>query len=240
MRQSTSLLAVLLMAAVLPGAPLYAQADKPPTSPKVKLPEWVMKERKWPVDLRVVRLSASAQRHEENGLGSVGGTETLSLSGFEASLFGPTAGPGIGARTMSGSMAAGGTFKQNEAFVDIGGRSFALEGAYVRRSTRSTVTSTALDSSSTFVSAGFHSTGRVGANGVILHLRGGYFIPLKKPADKADALEGWEGETGISYAWNRIPLTAFVGYGYQRLRLFQRAEELSSVTLGFGIWMINR
>ncbi len=100
----------------------------------------------------------------------------------------------------------------------------------------------AYDSTYTFARAGFRSRANLGNTDFSVQFRALYYIgiPLGDDALPKDNLEGWSGETGLSWTWKRFPLTANLGYRIERFKVFAVEQESSAFTIGGGILLGRR
>ena len=73
-----------------------------------------------------------------------------------------------------------------------------------------------------------------------MRIRGGYYVALDRFKSDKGAPDGWQGETSLAYTWDRFPVFAQIGYRIERMRGARVDEEMSSLTLGAGIWLWSR
>jgi hypothetical protein len=166
-----------------------------------------------------------------------------SLGSFEIALQKAHGGGlGIAARSIAGD-------DNSPSYVEVallmGARIFALDlGAAMRTGFDSLGFSGggAFDSTYIFPRAGFRSRANIGNTDFSVQFRGLYYIgiPLGDDALPKDELEGWSGETGLSWTWKRFPLTANLGYRIERFKVFDVEQESSAFTLGAGLLLGRR
>jgi hypothetical protein len=175
--------------------------------------------------------------------GTLGATEDVSLGSLDFAMQRSTGGGlGIAVRTIGGGSDAP---EYLEAALLMGSRRFALDlGAAQRTGFDSAGFSGggAYDSTYTFVRGGFRSRANLGNTDFSVSLRALYYvdvIPVKDGFPDSE-LEGWSGETGLSWTWNRFPLTVNMGYRLERFHVFGREQELSSFSIGTGLLLGRR
>ena len=117
----------------------------------------------------------------------------------------------------------------------LGTRVFSVDLAYVMRAGPDPLVPVNLDSTYSFGRAGVRSRANLGHTGFTLNFRAGYYVPIPEVTAKVAGLEGWEGETGLSWTWSRFPLTAALGYRLERFKIYSVEQEVSALTLGVGV-----
>lgn len=127
-----------------------------------------------------------------------------------------------------------------DAGVLLAGRIITFEAAFVRRGSYSPQTGGAHNQVAEFARAGLRARVAVGNTGFAMHVRGNHYIPTQRAADAADAAEGWEAESGVSYSVRRLPLTGMLGYRIERFRVFGVEQEVSSLTFALGVHVLGR
>jgi hypothetical protein len=175
--------------------------------------------------------------------GTLDGAEDVSLGSLDFSMQRSTGGGlGIAVRTIGGGSDAP---DHLEAALLMGSRRFALDlGAAQRTGLDGAGVSGggAYDSTYTFVRGGFRSRANLGNTDFSVSLRALYYvdvIPVKDGFPDSE-LEGWSGETGLSWTWNRFPRTVNLGYRIERFYVFGREQELSSLSIGTGLLLGRR
>ncbi|MEX2181755.1 MAG: hypothetical protein WD771_06910 [Gemmatimonadaceae bacterium] len=151
-------------------------------------------------------------------------------------------GLGLAARRIAGGDDA--PTYQEVAFL-MGSRRFALDLGAAQRTGFDSLTFGGggdFDSTYTFARAGFRTRANVGNTDFSVQLRALYYIgiPLGDDALPKDELEGWSGETGLSWTWNRFPLTLNLGYRIERFKVFAVEQEVSAFTIGGGLLLGRR
>jgi hypothetical protein len=121
-----------------------------------------------------------------------------------------------------------------DAGVVVGGRFVALEAAYATRRSYSPTSGLAHARSASFARAGLRGRLALGATGFAMHLRGNAYLPT------GDDVEGWDGESGLSFSPASWPVTATLGYRLERFRIFDVEQEVSSLTFGLGFTLLGR
>lgn len=190
-------------------------------------------QRAFPVDFRLQISTNSGRTH----LGTPVGTTTQSGSSsqvIEFDLVGQNSGSGLAGRYQSGDGGSGRSSNAYDAMVLLGDKSFHLELGYAQR------TLVKLDTSFSMIRAGFSSVTHLGMSGVAVRTRAGFARPVKQFAGGKLGPEYWEGETGVSYTWDRVPIFAQLGYRMSRLKANGYDEERSSVILGAGFWFWSK
>lgn len=218
--------------AAAPGATPAQPAAQAPATDTAKGP------RRSPVYL-VLNLDLHGGRlHTANGA-VVAPEEKPGLGSFELALQKARGGGlGIAIRSVGGEEAA----EYAEAAFLMGSRVFALDLGAATRTGFNTFTGGAFDTTYTFARAGFRSRANLGNTDFSVTMRGLYYIGLPTPEEEAlpSDLEGWSGETGLSWTWNRFPLTANLGYRIERFRVFAVEQEVSSLYFGGGLLLGRR
>lgn len=121
-----------------------------------------------------------------------------------------------------------------DAGVVIGGRFVALEAAYATRGSYSPTSGLAHARTASFARAGLRGRLALGATGFAMHLRGNAYLPT------GDDVEGWDGESGLTFSTPSWPVTATLGYRLERFRIFDVEQEVSSLTFGLGFTLLGR
>jgi hypothetical protein len=158
-----------------------------------------------------------------------------SIKGIEAYLSPRTSGVGIGGRWLSGNFGDE-KFEIREGRLLLGENWFRIEAGYGERSILGT------DSSALFTRLGFNSIVQVGGAGIALKVSGSMYLRGDFSGSKSERSDpsGWEGETGIYYNAPRIPVFVRLGYRTEYFKRDVRAEHLSEVVFGTGIWLGGR
>jgi hypothetical protein len=71
-------------------------------------------------------------------------------------------------------------------------------------------------------------------------VNGSAYFPGNLASDQPDKLKGWEGETDILYVVPKVPIFVQLGYRTEYFSLDKRAEHLSGVLFGTGLWLGRR
>ena len=190
-------------------------------------------QRAFPVDFRLQISTNSVRTH----LGTPSGATTQggrSSQVVEFDLVGQNSGLGLAGRYQSGDGGSGRSSNAYDAMVLLGDKSFHLELGYAQR------TLVQLDTSFAMIRAGFSTVTHLGMSGVAMRTRAGFARPVKQYTGGKLGPEYWEGETGVSYTWDRLPIFAQLGYRMSRLKANGYDEERSSVILGAGFWFWSR
>ncbi len=191
-------------------------------------------QRSYPVDLQVYPVTQSARRQAIAPGEDAPVSSSSTIRGIEAFLLPSGGGLGIFGRHHTSSLGDTNAPLLQEAGILIGDGGFRLEAAYSARR------HLPQDSVIPFIRGGFAATSVLGTSGVALRLRAGYFVPVDRLQGDSQDTEGWEGETTLTYTWDRLPLSAQLGYRMERLRVVDFEEETSALTLGIGIWLQRR
>lgn len=116
----------------------------------------------------------------------------------------------------------------------------ALEGAWTQRASYSPSTGLAHDRMTDFARAGLRTGLDLGLTGFSLHLRANAYIPTRRAAVPDDDIEGWDGESGLTYRPRSLPVSATVGYRIERFRIFGVEQEVSALTFALGFTLFGR
>jgi hypothetical protein len=150
-------------------------------------------------------------------------------------------GLGIAARAISSAEA----YEYSEVALLMGSRRFALDLGVASRTGYDSVGLSgggAYDTLHIFPRAGFRSRANLGGTDFSAQFRALYYVGLPSLDDAIPNanLEGWSAETGLSWTWNKFPLTANLGYRIERFKVYDREMETSSLVLGAGIMLGRR
>jgi hypothetical protein len=131
-------------------------------------------------------------------------------------------------------------YEYQELALLMGSRRFALDLGVATRTGFDSLNlggGGAYDSLYIFPRVGFRSRANIGATDFSAQFRALLYVPLPSLDDALPESEfaGWSAETGLSWTWNRFPLTANLGYRIERFRAFGREIETSSMILGAGV-----
>ena len=167
--------------------------------------------------------------------GAITRRPTTAVQGLEAVVSTSKEEGGISARLLSGSYDDA-DFTLREARAFIGGPWFQIEGGYGQRSLAGT------DSLSAFARAGLRSGVQVGGSGISLGVAASKYFDGDFSNDKHSSakVQGWEGETNIFYTFSRVPLYMQLGYRHEYFSSGDRAENMSGLVLGTGLWFGGR
>lgn len=127
-----------------------------------------------------------------------------------------------------------------DAGLLMGWQHVALEAAYSQRASYSPETGLAHSRNADFARAGLRAQMPVGLTGFSLHLRGHAYIPTSRAAVREDEIEGWEGQSGLTYTFATLPLNATLGYRLERFRIFGVEQEVSALTFALGFTFFGR
>lgn len=159
---------------------------------------------------------------------------SAAVRGFEAAVSTSKEEVGISTRLLSGSYDDD-DFTLREARIFVGGPWFQIEGGYGQRSVSGT------DSLALFARAGLRSMVQVGGSGVSLGAAASkYFDGDFTNEEPSNKVEGWEGETNIFYTFARVPVYLQLGYRHEYFLSGVRAENMSGLILGTGLWFGGR
>jgi hypothetical protein len=188
----------------------------------------------YPVNFRFELQTAGGHRNASIDDIASGQLKT-SIKGIEAYLSPRTSGVGIGGRWLSGDFGDD-EFKIKEGRLLLGENWFRIEAGYGERSLIGT------DSTARFTRVGIQSIVQIGGVGVSLKVSGSIYLrgDFSGSKPKPDDPSGWEGETGIYYNTPRVPLFAKLGYRTEYFERGPRAEHLSELVFGTGIWLGGR
>lgn len=163
------------------------------------------------------------------------GQSSAAVQGFEAIISTSREEGGLSARLLSGSYDDS-DFSLREARVFVGGTWLQAEGAYGQRSLSGT------DSLVLFARGGLRSLVQIGGSGVSLSVAGSKYFDGNFSSEKptGNEVEGWEGETNIFYTFARVPVYVQLGYRNEYFSRGNRAESMSGLILGTGLWFGGR
>lgn len=208
--------------AFVASASVQAQAASPhPASSSAGMPFFEITVMSQPSEIRTAISGVTSAR-------------SVAMRGAQLTLLSRSAGMGLVGRILQSPIGSS-DLNSIEGGLVVGAPAFMLEGAYVMRSGFSAGTALPFDSTHAFARAGLRLRARLGNTGFALRMRLGYYIPIK-----SKTLEGWEGESGVTWTWDRIPLTAAVGYRLERFVVSGVEQEVSAVSLGVGIILDRR
>jgi hypothetical protein len=188
-------------------------------------------QRSWPVELQVTQVYHNVKQYVVDGKRQTPEPRAGSLQGVEGVLLGKNSGVGLFGRYLSGTVGPVSGQHVREGGILLGSHDFRIEVGYAERLGALT------DTTYRIVRGGFTGTSDLGTSGLAIRLRANVLVPFERLNGEAKRTLGWEGETGIAYTWNRVPLTASVGYRLERLFDLPRDQELSGLVIGFGLWL---
>jgi hypothetical protein len=90
---------------------------------------------------------------------------------------------------------------------------------------------------------GIRSRANLGNSPFSAHLRAARYVGLPTEEDEdfgALNLTGWSAESGLSWTWQKFPVTANLGYRIERFRVYTHEQEVSSLYLGAGFLLGRR
>lgn len=190
-------------------------------------------QRTYPVDLQIAPITHSVRRHASSTTTSPN-MATGTMRGIEGSVLATNSGIGVFGRYLSGSLAGPKQRMISEGGFMVGDKTFRIEMGYSER------LFIPADSTIAFVRGGFNAITFLGTSGVAVRLRGGYLASLDRFKSDRKGPDGWEGETSVSYTWDRVPIFAQIGYRINRMRGELVDEEMSALTLGAGLWLWSK
>lgn len=127
-----------------------------------------------------------------------------------------------------------------DAGLLMGWQYIAVEAAYSQRASYSPETGLAHARNADFARAGVRAQMPVGLTGFSLHLRGHTYIPTSRATVPEDEIEGWEAQSGLTYALATLPVNATLGYRLERFRIFGVEQEVSALTFALGFTFFGR
>lgn len=125
----------------------------------------------------------------------------------------------------------------------LGSRRLALDLGGATRRGYSRLGGGGIDTTYAMARFGLRSRLNLGESGFSVHSRASRYLSFPEPrnADFRAVPNGWNAETGVSWTSSgRIPLTANLGYRIERFRVWNREQEVSSLTFGTGILLGRR
>jgi hypothetical protein len=90
---------------------------------------------------------------------------------------------------------------------------------------------------------GVRSRANLGNSPFSAHLRAARYVGLPGETDEDFGpldLTGWSAESGLSWTWQKFPVTANLGYRIERFRVYTHEQEVSSLYLGAGFLLGRR
>jgi hypothetical protein len=120
------------------------------------------------------------------------------------------------------------------------GRFVGVEASYAQRESYSPSTGLAHGRTAEFGRAGVRAQMGLGGTGLSLHLRANAYVPTWRAASAEDDVEGWDGETGLTYAASTLPVSATFGYRLERFRIFGVEQEVSALTFAVAFTLLGR
>lgn len=127
-----------------------------------------------------------------------------------------------------------------EAGLLIGSRHIAVEAAYAQRGSYAPATGLAHARVAEFGRAGLRTGFDLGASGFSMQLRANAYVPTWRAAVADDDVEGWDAESGLTFASPALPVSATVGYRLERFRIFGVEQEVSALTFALGFTLLGR
>lgn len=198
------------------------------------VPSGLRSQDSFPIDVRIGVHTASTKRNTSLA-NEITARSSGTVTGLEATVEAAGGGVGIAGRLLSGSY-ENGDLSSKEVRGFIGGEWFRIEGAYGQRSAFGT------DSMFNVVKAGARLMIPVGGSGVLLALGGSKYFPGDFSEKRSDLTEtdGWEGETALFYTLPMVPVYLQFGYRNEYFKQGTRAENLSGLIFGGGLWVGGR
>jgi hypothetical protein len=127
-----------------------------------------------------------------------------------------------------------------EAGLLLTNRFIGVEASYARRGSYSPSTGLAHGRIAEFGRAGLRTQMGLGGTGLSLHLRANAYVPTWRAESAEDDVEGWDGETGLTYAAPTLPVSATLGYRLERFRIFGVEQEVSALTFAVAFTLLGR
>jgi hypothetical protein len=127
-----------------------------------------------------------------------------------------------------------------EAGLLLTSRFVGVEASYAQRGSYSPSTGLAHGRVAEFGRAGVRTQMGLGGTGLSLHLRANAYLPTWRAASPDDDVEGWDGETGLTYATSALPVSATLGYRLERFRIFGVEQEVSALTFAVAFTLLGR
>lgn len=164
----------------------------------------------------MVSLDLALQRAEGNGLGLAGRMilgGTAAPSSLDASLL-------VGSKLFAGELGIG---TRNGWDPDEPAGTFDIAYPIAR--------------------FGIRSRANLGNSPFSAHLRAARYVGLPGEEDEDFGpvdLTGWSAESGLSWTWQKFPVTANLGYRIERFRVYTHEQEVSSLYLGAGFLLGRR
>ena len=188
----------------------------------------------YPVNFRIGVQTAGTKR-DVSVDSVVGQRSSASVRGVEMFLAPAVGGVGIGGRLLDGNY-AGEKYSLKEGRLFLGESWFRIEVAYGERSLQGS------DSTYLFTKAGAGSVVQIGGVGVTLSIRGSKYLKgnFTKNNSVTPDPDGWEGETDIFYTAPRLPIFVQLGYRSEYFKVGVKAEHMSGVIFGTGLWLGGR
>ena len=162
----------------------------------------------------------------------------VALVGAELGV--PTGVPGLRVRARMLRGTRGDDLESLDAGIVYWIGPVGIEGAWAQRASYSPRTGLAHDRMTDFARAGLRAGVDLGVSGFALHLRAHAYVPTHQPAGLDDDMEGWDGETGLTYGHPGLPVTATLGYRIERFRIFGVEQEVSALTFALGFTLFGR
>lgn len=228
-----ALRSALMLGGVAPGA-LVAQApvNAPSTLPEAAVAGLPPEPRLSPAHLSLTFVSHSALVRTSRGAITESNT---GFSGLEFTLQPKNGGIGLTGRMLNSPDG----LEYLDGGLLIGSRVFSLDLTYATRTAMSPGGG-GFDSTQSFARGGFRTHVNLGNTGFTARLRANYYVEIVKPEVPARGIEGWEGETGLGWSWDRFPVTAQMGYRIERFLVHGVEQEVSALVLGAGIVLGRR
>lgn len=156
----------------------------------------------------------------------------VSLRGVDLAWLPARVGFGAHARIAQSSLGSA-DLSMAELGLSLGGGAFSVEGTVGQRAGYSPTSGLMHDQSYPYARAGVRSQRFLGNTRFSVSLRGGVLFGVGEA--EAEPVEGWEGETQVSWTAPRIPLRAMVGYRIERFAVAGVEQEVSALLIGFGV-----
>lgn len=210
------------------GAPAGATASAPARPP-----------RRSPVFFHVVGTMHATQVRNALRTGPMSEPREVALQGVDVVLQPRAGGVGIAGRLTQSPLGAK-DLGNMEAGLLFGSPGFSLEAAYATRNGYSVESGMAHDSVHVYVRGGLRMRAILGNSGFAVGFRAGYFLPPEQKPLDGENLEGWEGETYLTWVAPRFPISALVGYRIERFAVAGHEQESSALVVGGGFTLGGR
>lgn len=141
---------------------------------------------------------------------------------------------GFGAHArLSQSSLGGSDLAVAEIGLTIGAPLLSLEATFAQRAGYSPATGLMHDESYPYTRLGVRSQRRLPNSRFTVFFRGG--VIAGTDASLPEPVEGWDGETQVSWTLRRFPVRAMLGYRLERFAVAGMEQEVSAMIFGVGL-----